>query len=107
MRASDSVTSVAACGIWIELPRVAARVRQGDIREGRAERDVIAIDAVAQRRLDAEQNADRRLFGDVDDVIGQTAAVREALDVAGQHAEPVGTRRRQYVGVQPDHLARL
>ena len=47
------------------------------------------------------------LDGDVDDVVVEAAAVGEAGNVAGEHAEVVRARRRRHRHVEAQHLRRL
>ena len=49
----------------------------------------LRVDAVAERHLLALEEAGDRLLLDVDDVVGQPAAVREAGVVAAEDAHPV------------------
>src|SRR6266566_10013640 len=73
-----------------------AHVGQGDVRERRAEGAVVRVDAVTGRQrayqLAGLRRALQRLQLDVDHVVGEPAAVREALQVAAEHAEPVWLR---------------
>src|SRR4051812_41286220 len=77
--------------VALEL-RVEAVVRRGDVRERRAERDVVLVDAVPEGQLVALQVAADDAQGDVGDVVTETPAVREPLGVVGQDAEPVRAR---------------
>jgi hypothetical protein len=74
-------------------------VRQRDVREGRAERLVAGVDAVTETgdgRLGgtrrAHEHALEDLQRDVDDVVLQAAAVREAAEVATDGAETAEAR---------------
>ncbi len=72
---------------------VRARVRQSDIREVRTERQVVGVHAPSVSGRDERPGPNRALEClqlDVDDVVDETATVREASVVACQHAEPVG-----------------
>ena len=80
------------------LPPECGCARYGnDVRNGTS----LTIDAVAERRhARRREHAGRRLQRDVDHVVGETAAVREARDVGGEHAEARWPRGRRDVGVQ-------
>jgi hypothetical protein len=81
----------------------------GEVRERRAERLVVLVDAVGedadQRRVEAERGVApvEHLVGstgdreelDLDDVVGQPTAVREAAGVAAQDAEPARGREQR------------
>ena len=83
-------------------------VRQGDVRERVAERQVVAIDGVDRRQPSTSSPViaapSTAWIGDVEHVVGEPAAVREAGEVAGQDAERVRLRRRCDRHVQPQHL---
>src|SRR4030095_8803973 len=55
---------------------------------------VRSVDAVAERHLLADERAGYCLLRDVDDVVAEAPAVRPALQVAAQHAEPAEVTRR-------------
>ena len=76
--------------IRVELPRIAPRVRECEIRELLLERHVVHVDAVAQRRLHPAEHTDRGLQRDVDDVVGEPATVQESRRVASKDAERAG-----------------
>ena len=87
-----------------------ADVRQCEVRERRSEGMVVTIDSI-----DAEQGRDK-LAGhccagdgldlDVDDIVGETTTVREALDITSEDAHPVRIGRHRYRHVQAEHLRR-
>src|SRR4051794_13725759 len=82
--------------------RVEPAVRCRHVRERVPERDVVGIHAVSEGQLVALEEATDHAERDVGDVIRQAPPVREALRVAGQHAESVrrGVRRRAEVDLQ-------
>src|SRR6478609_11865365 len=63
------------------------------VREHRQPWAVRAVDAVAERHLLADERARDRLLRDVDDVVAEPPAVRPALQVAAEHAEPAEVTR--------------
>ena len=72
-------------------------MRVRDVREGRQERLVVHVDLVHEgvaddlllRRVRRQQDALEHLQGDVDDVVAEATAVREAGDVAADDPEAV------------------
>ena len=105
-----------------------AAMRRRRVREGRQERHVVGVDAVAEQVVrrpvrHAEDRVERRAVAldegaelDVGHVVEQTPAVREAAQVAVDGAEPArraatgdtedaGTGRvRLDAGVDPEHV---
>src|SRR5712692_8418127 len=72
----------------VQSPRVAPRVREREVRERRPEWHVVSIHTVTERRdFGAAQDPRGSLHRDVEHVIGQSAAVREAREVARQNAQ--------------------
>ena len=61
-------------------------MRGREVRERRAERDVVAIDAVAERGLDAAEHAGCCLQRDVDHIVGEATAVRAEAIALGSSA---------------------
>src|SRR4051812_5454696 len=77
------------------LVRVAL-VRHADVREVGDALVRIGVDAVAERALLAFEEAGARPLLDVDDVVVQPAAFREAGVATAENAHPVRLRRRRH-----------
>ena len=114
-----------------EAPRRACRVRQLRVRdrvearagrrhvgEGRQERTVVRVHAVAEQRHEGRvgavgrrqperggEHAAHRALLDVDDVVDEAAAVREAVGVTGEEPDAVlGPGRRRHREVHPQEV---
>ncbi len=81
-----------------------ARLRNAEVRKGAEERDVVAVDAVAEVVGRADQLSGHDLHFDIHDVVGETPAVRESLEIAVEHAKPLRTRIDGRVDVEAQHL---
>src|SRR5439155_17605078 len=121
-RGARSVSSAASTGAGAALgcarcgrgcgrgPARRAGVRQRDVRERGAERHVVGVDAVTERggrALGACKDTLDHPQVDVDDVVGETPAVRVTGLVAVDDTEPLGVGGRRDRHVQPQLLARL
>ena len=82
--------------------RVRTRLRRRHVRERGSGTAVVLVDAVPERHLVALQGAGDDLELDVDDVVGEPAAVRVTRVVPAEHAEAVrrGGRRTTQVDLQ-------
>src|SRR3954451_2837171 len=88
-----------------------AVVRQGDVGERGPERQVVLVDAVAERDLLAallglQQRAGDHAQLDVGHVVAEATAVREAGGVTGQRAEAVRGRARRDAEVELERVGR-
>ena len=75
-------------------------VRDSEVRETRQVGQIVAIHSIAELvvRRPVERGRQRRRTGsrlqdDVENVVTDTASVREAGEVAPEHAHPIGRRR--------------
>ena len=85
---------------------VAAAGREGQVGERVPEGDVVGVHAVTQVVRTADELALDDLERDVDDVVTEPAAVREALVVATDDTEPVGLSGDRSRHVEAKLLAR-
>src|SRR2546425_13236891 len=73
---------------------VVAAERVSLVRERRHQRDVVRVDAVAERQAVPDQGAADSPLGDVDDVVLEPASVRVSGQVAAENAETVALTDR-------------
>ena len=104
--ASAAPTHALDQGLGSPLPLAKPDCGADLVREGREVRDVAAVDAVAELDLVPLQEAGHHALGDVDDVVAEPAAVREAAVVAADDAEAVDLARRGHRDrvVEPQHV---
>src|SRR6185436_12123233 len=85
-RGPAAVGPLNVCSLLRRLRVLVALVRGCDVGEVAEVRHVVAVDAVAEGHLLALEEAGDCLLLDVDDVVAEPAAVREAAVVAAEHA---------------------
>ena len=93
-----------AGSIRVDGRGVEAAVRSREVRERGQERLVVLVHPVAERHLVALQEPGHDLDLDVHDVVAETAAVREAGEVAADHPEAVLVRRRRHAQVELERV---
>src|SRR5436189_4706618 len=90
-------------GLALRVVEAAERVRL--VGERRLQRDVVAVDAVAEREAVSDEDAADGPLADVDHVVLEPPPVRVAGQVAAEYAETIALpdgRRRRDREVEPE-----